>query len=72
MPTKRQVKLGQILKREHVIEDGLASTGPHIRELMAHRMHFILGVKPGDHAYLFDRVTEAGHGGIALGNSSFS
>lgn len=52
-------------RREHprlkliVVEDGLASNGPHIRELMAHRMHFILGVKPGDHAYLFDRVTEA-------------
>lgn len=56
--------LGKI-RREHprlkliVVEDGLASNGPHIRELMAHRMHFILGVKPGDHAYLFDRVTEA-------------
>jgi hypothetical protein len=56
--------LGKI-RREHprlkliVVEDGLASNGPHIRELMAHRMHFILGVKPGDHAYLFKRVTEA-------------
>jgi hypothetical protein len=42
-----------------VVEDGLASNGPHVRELLEQRMHFILGVKPGDHPYLFGRVVEA-------------
>lgn len=39
-----------------VIEDGLSSNAPHIRELMRQKMHFILGVKPGDHAFLFRQV----------------
>jgi hypothetical protein len=53
------------IRQEHprlkliVVEDGLASNGPHIRELMALSMHFILGVKPGDHASLFEHVTQA-------------
>lgn len=41
-----------------VIEDGLASNGPHVRDLLDNGMHFILGVKPGDHAFLFERVEE--------------
>lgn len=36
-----------------VVEDGLSSNGPHILELKRHNMHFILGVKPGDHESLF-------------------
>jgi hypothetical protein len=53
------------IRKEHprlkliVVEDGLASNGPHIRTLMEMRMHFILGVKPGDHPYLFDQVIAA-------------
>ncbi len=49
-------------RREHphlpviVVEDGLGSNGPHIRDLLEHRMHFILGVKPGDHQALFEHV----------------
>lgn len=39
-----------------VIEDGLASNAPHIRELKSHRFHYILGAKPGDHADLFEQV----------------
>ena len=39
-----------------VIEDGLASNGPHVRDLLDNGMHFILGVKPGDHAFLFEQV----------------
>ena len=42
-----------------VIEDGLASNAPHIEELMALKMNFLLGVKPGDHAFLFDRWIQA-------------
>ena len=53
------------IRQEHprlkllVVEDGLASNAPHIRDLGESRMHFLLGVKPGDHEFLFDRVTEA-------------
>jgi hypothetical protein len=42
-----------------VIEDGLASNGPHLRDLKQHRMHFLLGAKPGDHANLFEQVEQA-------------
>jgi hypothetical protein len=42
-----------------VVEDGLASNAPHVRELIALHMHFILGVKPGDHPFLFDQVIRA-------------
>ena len=53
------------IRQEHprlkllVVEDGLASNAPHLRDLIALRMHFLLGVKPGDHEFLFDRVIEA-------------
>jgi hypothetical protein len=49
-------------RREHphlpviITEDALSSNAPHIRDLRAARCHFILGVKPGDHAYLFEQV----------------
>jgi len=39
-----------------VVEDGLASNGPHIEQLGALDMRFILGAKPGDHAFLFEWV----------------
>lgn len=42
-----------------VIEDGLSSNAPHIRELLRQKMHFILGVKPGDHEWLFRQVDVA-------------
>jgi hypothetical protein len=53
------------LRKEHphlrfiVIEDGLSSNGPHIEDLMEYDMHFILGAKPGDHAFLFEKALEA-------------
>ncbi len=53
------------IRREHphlrliVVEDGLASNGPHIRELIDLNMHFLLGVKPGDHGFLFDHLLDA-------------
>jgi len=58
-------RLLQKIRREHprlhliVVEDGLASHGPHVRDLVACGMHFILGVKPGDHAFLFAQVEAA-------------
>jgi hypothetical protein len=41
-----------------VVEDGLASNAPHIRDLQSLGMHFILGAKPGDHEFLYDRLLE--------------
>ncbi len=46
-----------------IIEDGLSSNAPHIRELKKHNMHFILGVKEGDHAFLFNYVRQAAQKG---------
>jgi len=53
------------LRREHphlkliVIEDGLASNGPHIKLLKSLKMRFILGAKPKDHTFLFDWVAHS-------------
>jgi hypothetical protein len=53
------------LRREHphlrviVTEDGLSSNAPHIETLQAYGCHYILGVKEGDHGYLFAQVHAA-------------
>ena len=53
------------LRREHphlkiiITEDALSANAPHIRELMRHDLRYILSVKPGDHAFLFEYVDEA-------------
>ena len=58
-------RLLEKIRREHprlkliVVEDGLASNGPHVRDLIDNGMRFILGVKPGDHAFLFAQVEAA-------------
>src|SRR5262245_59429035 len=46
-----------------VTEDSLSSNAPHIETLHAHGLHYILGVKAGDHAYLFRQVQAAEHAG---------
>jgi Icc-related predicted phosphoesterase len=46
------------------IEDGLSSNAPHIRELKKYRMHYILGAKKDDHAFLFDHVESATKEGL--------
>jgi hypothetical protein len=46
-----------------VTEDSLSSNAPHIETLHAHNLHYILGVKDGDHAYLFQQVQAAEHAG---------
>lgn len=38
-----------------VTEDALSSNAPHIRDLRDADAHFILGVKAGDHAHLFEQ-----------------
>jgi hypothetical protein len=58
-------RLLQRLRQQHprlpmlVVEDGLASNAPHIRELQRHDLRFLLGCKPGDHAYLYQRLLDA-------------
>jgi hypothetical protein len=42
-----------------VTEDGLSSNAPHIETLHDDGCHYILGVKAGDHAYLFEQVQVA-------------
>ena len=42
-----------------VTEDSLSSNAPHIETLHEHGYHYILGVKEGDHAYLFTQVQAA-------------
>ncbi len=42
-----------------VLEDGLASNGPHIKDLETHRMSYILGAKRGDHKYLFEMLDQS-------------
>ncbi len=55
----------EYLRKDHphlsliVIEDALSANAPHIQELKRHKLHYILGVKPGDHAFLFEQVEQA-------------
>lgn len=52
------------LRKDHphlpvvLVEDALHSNAPHIRDLQAHNIRFILGAKENDHQYLFDKVYE--------------
>lgn len=51
------------LRREHphlkilIVEDGLASNFPHLSLLDSLKMDYVIGVKPGDHKYLFDWIS---------------
>jgi hypothetical protein len=57
------------LRKDHphlkfiVTEDSLSSNAPHIETLHAHGLHYLLGVKAGDHAYLFEQVQVADQAG---------
>jgi Transposase DDE domain len=52
----------QQFRREHphlpviVVEDALAANAPHLRDLRQARAPYIIGVKPGDHAFLFEHL----------------
>lgn len=46
-----------------VVEDGLSSNGPHIRDLQRHNLRFVLGAKPGDHVSLFTQLNQAAKDG---------
>jgi len=42
-----------------VLEDSLSPNAPHIRELERHDLRYILSVKEGDHAFLFNYIATA-------------
>ncbi len=42
-------------KKVIILEDGLASNAPHIRDLQKHSFQFVLGAKPKDHKYLYSQ-----------------
>ena len=46
-----------------VTEDSLSSNAPPMETLQAHNMRYILGVKEGDHAFLFEQVAQAERAG---------
>ena len=61
------------VRREHphlklvVVEDGLASNGPHIKHLKALELRFIVGAKRSDHKALFewvDATARLAHGAV--------
>jgi hypothetical protein len=53
------------LRKDHphlkliINEDALNPNAPHIRDMEQYDLHYILGVKPGDHEFLFDEVMTA-------------
>ena len=46
-----------------ITEDALSANAPHIRGLKKYNLRFILGVKPGDHIFLFEQVEQAHQAG---------
>ena len=46
-----------------IVEDGLAANAPHLRDLEEAGVHYIIGVKPGDHTFLFQRLRDADEAG---------
>jgi hypothetical protein len=59
----------QHFRQEHphlpviVVEDALSANAPHLDDLREARMHYIIGVKPGDHAFLFQHLRDADEAG---------
>jgi hypothetical protein len=57
--TRRWLKL---FRQEHphlpviVVEDGLSANAPHLKDLAEAGAHYIIGVKPGDHTFLFEHL----------------
>lgn len=39
-----------------IVEDALSANAPHLDDLREARAHYIIGVKPGDHAFLFEHL----------------
>jgi hypothetical protein len=49
-----------------ITEDSLSSNAPHIETLHAYDLHYLLGVKEGDHTFLFQQVQAAEHAGRVI------
>jgi hypothetical protein len=47
-----------------VVEDALSSNAPHLRDLREAGAHYIIGVKPGDHAFLFAHLQALDEAGL--------
>jgi hypothetical protein len=60
------------LRKDHphlpliVNEDALSPNAPHICHMKKHNLHYILGVKPGDHKFLFNFVENAAQDGRTI------
>jgi hypothetical protein len=58
------------LRKDHphlpicITEDALSANAPHIKTLKKYNFRYILGVKPGDHTFLFDYVNSAVQKGL--------
>jgi hypothetical protein len=48
-----------------VVEDALSSNAPHLADLREHDLRFIIGIKPGSHAFLFEQMRTASETGQA-------
>jgi hypothetical protein len=48
-----------------VVEDALSANAPHLEDLREYRMRFVIGVKPGSHAFLFEQMQTAFEAGQA-------
>jgi hypothetical protein len=46
-----------------ITEDALSANAPHIKALKKYNLRFILGVKEGDHPFLFEQVEQADQAG---------
>ena len=59
----------QHFRRDHphlpviIIEDALSANAPHLRDLADAGVHYIIGVKAGDHAFLFEHLRQADEAG---------
>ncbi len=60
------------LRKDHphlpliITGDGLNSNAPLIKEAQKHNLHYILGVKEGDHSFLFEQVKMARDAGQSI------
>ena len=48
-----------------ILEDGLSANAPHLNDLLEAKARYIIGVKPGDHAFLFGYLRTAEEEGKA-------
>ena len=49
-----------------IVEDALAANQPHLLLLESLNMKYVIGVKPGDHRYLFDWISDLDAGEYAV------